>query len=219
MAPVAGRAKSSGSGQVTITASAGSFSRKLIIMDDVVANASLSTSQEVYAGQMIGRAARSSCQPNSVHVTVKEPSSSDTLAPVDPTPYVDRIELPDLKWHQECDEYKLVLLGFTLASGKLSDAAKQTVSDIRRGRNPFKGVGDKVKDAVKSAKKSVDDAADQAKAGLKNLEKQVGRAVDDVSDAFTSSGVRDAFKNAFPAPKLDIPDYTGPEFGGQTGVG
>lgn len=219
MAPVAGKAKSTGSGQVTITAGKGPFSKKLIIIDDIVANASLSASQEIYEGQVIGTAARSSCQPNSVHVVVKVPSSSGKLAPVDPTPYLDRIELPDLSWHQECDEYKLVLLGFTLASGKLSKGVKQAVSDIRRGKNPFRGLGAKVTDAVNNAKTAVNDVVDQAKHGLKELEKQVQRAAGDLADAYSSSDVQTAFTTVFPSPTLDIPDYTGPEFGASSSSG
>ena len=204
---------------MTITPGEGSFSGKRIIIYDMTANSSLSNSQEVFAGQVIGTAARSSCQPNAIHVTVKEPSSSGDLAPVDPTPFIDRIELPDLTWHQVCDEYKLVLLGFTLSSGKLSEAVKQAVSDIKRGQNPFEGVGDKVKDVVNKANDAVANTVDKAKEDLKELKKQVDTAVDDVTDAFTSSGVQKAFKEVFPKPGLDIPEYTGPDFGPHSGKG
>ena len=210
---------STGIREVTVTAGKGPFYGKLIVVNDIVANSSLSKSHEVFSGQTIGRAAASGCQPNSVHVTVKEKSSSGEYLPVDPTPYLDRIELPELKWNQVCDEYKLVLLGLTLSSGRLSEAAKQAVSDISRGKNPFQGVGDKVKDAVAKTKKKVTEAVDKTKKDLNEVKEEVQRAVGDIKDAFSSDGVKDAFKEVFPSPGLDIPEYEGPEFGASASNG
>ncbi len=219
VSPVAGTAVSTGSGQVTVTAGRGPFDGKLIILNDILANASLSTAQEVFSGQMIGTVATSACQPNSIHVTVKEKSSSGDFLPIDPTPYLDRIGLPDLKWNQVCDEYKLVFLGLTLVSGRLSEAAKEAVSDIRRGKNPFRGLGGKVKEAVNNAKSKVNEAVDEAKEGLKKVKQEVGRAAGDIKDAFTSDGVENAFKEVFPSPGLDQFEYKGPEFGASASNG
>ena len=70
----------------------------------------------VQSGEVIGTISRSPCEPNFVHLTVLTKSGKSTK---DPSPFLQPRLLEVPKWIQECNEYKLVVLGQVIRQGEI----------------------------------------------------------------------------------------------------
>ena len=132
---------------------------------------------------------------NAIHITVKETGDGSVI---DPSPFLNSLTVPQLKWIQECDEYSLVVVGVTISSGRLSDAVKRFVNDIRRGKNPFDGLGEKLRDAVKTVGSKI-------KNGYKELKKAAGDAINKIKDSFGGDKLQKALESGFSFDDIDLP--------------
>eukprot|EP00118_Oscarella_pearsei_P018126 m.184105 g.184105 ORF g.184105 m.184105 type:complete len:5153 (+) comp39317_c0_seq2:47-15505(+) len=182
--------------QITIRGNQGSFSDKTVIIDNIDGDPAFAKRRSVFAGDLIGTAGTASyCSLNSIHVTVKETGDGSI---VDPSSYLYSLTVPRLKWIQECDEYSLVVAGVTISSGRLSDAARRFVEDIKRGKNPFEGVGDKLREAVKTAGSKIKNAYNETK-------KAISDAFNDVKDFFNGDSIEKALEAKFSFDGVDLP--------------
>ncbi|XP_035668224.1 uncharacterized protein LOC118410558 isoform X2 [Branchiostoma floridae] len=93
------------------------------IVDGIDVGNSVKEGKRVEKGEVIGTAASTGCDTNTIHFALKERGSKKY---VDPTKYVPSggIMNVDVKpgWQEECNSYWLTLKGETIGSGKLSDA-------------------------------------------------------------------------------------------------
>lgn len=223
--------KVTGSKQVTIAAEFGPFAGRMIVIDDILPEASLESNKRVFAGQLIGLAGKSSCQPNSIHVAVLAKSEvcpdSEIL---DPSAFLGRLEFPHLTWVQECDEYRFIVMDYTVASGKLSDAVKRISRSVKRlSGNVFRKLGDKIKQKLSKDKStnnvmpdnmedetgSLLNAASRTRAEVKEILKSINkfltnfRSKSTLKDTFGNEEVNAAFEKIFPAPAIEFPLYEG----------
>ncbi|KAK7494173.1 hypothetical protein BaRGS_00014646, partial [Batillaria attramentaria] len=87
---------------------------------------------EVAAGQVIGEATKSPCNGfNHIHFAIRKGNKT-----LDPTRYVEP-RLPEMpQWIQECDDYKYVYKGKTLAAGSVVGLAGRDENDTSPEREP-----------------------------------------------------------------------------------
>ena len=95
----------------------GSFSKYVIVIHHVKLIKSITYSGiNVQSGDVIGTVSQSPCEPNFVHLTVLTKSGKSTK---DPSPFLQPRLLEVPKWIQDCNEYKLVVLGQVIRQGEI----------------------------------------------------------------------------------------------------
>ena len=95
----------------------GSFRKYVIMIYNVKLIKSITYSGiNVQSGDVIGTVSRSTCDPNFVHLTVLTKSGKSTK---DPSPFLQPRLLEVPKWIQDCNEYKLVVLGQVIRQGEI----------------------------------------------------------------------------------------------------
>ena len=107
-----------------------------IIIHNVAVNSSISNGSErgkrVYKGEVIGKVIDSgseACE-NFIHFVLLKGEDIQ-----DPTPIFERTHLPIPGFDTECDDYRLVVMGATLAEGQLTDLPKLIYDKIKRARH------------------------------------------------------------------------------------
>lgn len=122
----------SGKNSLVLSPMTTALDKLLITMENVAPF--VTRGQAIQAGQPIALVASSECGDGNYHLSVKkEPGMAATNSSkakyIDPTPYLNLPKTPLGKWKQECDDYKLVFIGKTRASGSITggkDSKNQT---------------------------------------------------------------------------------------------
>ena len=206
VAPIDGVIKKSRSGQLTITTGFGPFSGKTVVIDNIRPKSKMRSNTRVYAGQRIGQATRSFCQPNSIHVTVLENDSEHpnaTSKPVDPSTFVNRLKFPFLKSVQGCDDYRLVVMGYTVSSGKLSTAIRRAIRKLKEiAKEKFIQVKNYIKAKLKKKRNGGD-----ALANVNQTLQSIRRQTPSTARSPSTENNTEAFEKSFEAPKVEFPVY------------
>ncbi|XP_013394005.1 uncharacterized protein LOC106161555, partial [Lingula anatina] len=137
--PVTGTVKRRGDKAVLIEPSDQDFASFEIIVSNIEPIRSIENSgTSINAGDKIGKALHSRCDPNFIHVAMRKKSnppkpSDDDYEYVDPTPYIDRI-VPVPQWIEKCNEFSLTYIGQTSDTDSITDPenAQEIVEDVKR---------------------------------------------------------------------------------------
>lgn len=180
--PVNGMVYKVSDSRVMIKPSDPDFMMYEIIIDNVGKNIGVVSSGGSYieSGKKIGKALRSKCRPNFIHVAVRKAGTADYI---DPSHFLDRI-VPRPKWIPECNDKSFTLLGQVFESGELDEEGQQEhENDLERGasdmmkefenmkpeaepsympdgmeqQDPGKAIGDAFKDSMGNALKRMGD--------------------------------------------------------------
>ncbi|XP_076472269.1 uncharacterized protein LOC143301765, partial [Babylonia areolata] len=126
--------------EVMIEARGGSPRGVLYVITNVKANRtvkrktdSMYTNVRVVAGQMIGWATASPCGGDKNHIHLAMRKGDDT---VDPTRYLESRLAALPQWVQECDDYKFVYKGQTMAAGSIAGLVGRKKNDTSPERTP-----------------------------------------------------------------------------------
>ncbi|XP_033747032.1 uncharacterized protein LOC117332256 [Pecten maximus] len=134
--PVNGMVYKKSSTQLLIRPADADFLRFEIILDNVEADRYVSSYGTFFeAGKKIGKARRSACSPNFIHVAMRLRTSGPSLPDedhsyVDPSPYLDRL-VPMPQWIEECNELSLIIMNKVIEVGALDEeGAEEEVEEV-----------------------------------------------------------------------------------------
>ncbi|KAK3083736.1 hypothetical protein FSP39_002337 [Pinctada imbricata] len=180
--PVNGMVYKKSDQQVLIKPSDPDFMMYEIIIDNVGKNIGVVSTGGSYieSGKEIGKALRSQCSPNFIHVAIRKAGTTDY---VDPSQFLDRL-VPVPQWIEECNDHFFKHIGQVFESGELDEeGAQEEEENLERGAsdrmkefenmkpeaeppympegmeqpNPGKNIGDAFKDSMGDALKRMGD--------------------------------------------------------------
>ncbi|XP_078575734.1 uncharacterized protein LOC144861638 [Branchiostoma floridae x Branchiostoma japonicum] len=200
-APFSGTIRGSGNNQVTITTDS---MEKLEIIIDNVNFLTAKEAKQVYKGTLIGTVTSSACQPNHIHLAIRQTESGGL---VDPTPFMEKRDMVAPKWKQECGDWNLVFKNEVVSRGNFLGPKEEDTSPARTEPD-VSGISDLIlefTDIEGRKKRDAEPPHDQAKGFVSSLDlpelKDVVSPLDfdfrslklsKVLDFMTSSGLSDA---------------------------
>ncbi|XP_019642103.1 PREDICTED: uncharacterized protein LOC109483513 [Branchiostoma belcheri] len=124
-APFSGIIKRSGDNQVTITTD--SMEKLEVIINNVELNPEKEL-KRVFKGTLIGTVSSSACQPNHIHLAIRNTESGGL---VDPTRFMEKRDMVVPSWDQECGDWNLVFKNEVVSRGKFGKAKEEDKSPAR----------------------------------------------------------------------------------------
>ncbi|XP_078658231.1 uncharacterized protein LOC144903714 [Branchiostoma floridae x Branchiostoma belcheri] len=124
-APFSGIIKRSGDNQVTITTD--SMEKLEVIINNVELNPEKEL-KRVFKGTLIGTVSSSACQPNHIHLAIRNTESGGL---VDPTRFMEKRDMVVPSWEQECGDWNLVFKNEVVSRGKFGKAKEEDKSPAR----------------------------------------------------------------------------------------
>ncbi|XP_078658229.1 uncharacterized protein LOC144903712 [Branchiostoma floridae x Branchiostoma belcheri] len=124
-APFSGVIKRSGDNQVTITTDSMEKLEVIINNVDLIPEKEL---KRVFKGTLIGTVSYSACQPNHIHLAIKNTESGGL---VDPTRFMEKRDMVVPSWEQECGDWNLVFKNEVVSRGKFGKSKEEDKSPGR----------------------------------------------------------------------------------------
>ncbi|XP_060074374.1 uncharacterized protein LOC132554093 [Ylistrum balloti] len=134
--PVNGMVYKKSSTRLLIEPSDADFVQFEIVLDNVEPDRFVSSYGTYFtAGKTIGKAGRSNCSPNFIHVAMRQKTGGVVLPDeeynyVDPSPYLDRL-VPIPQWIEECNEMTLIVMNQVIEVEALAkDGADKEIEEV-----------------------------------------------------------------------------------------
>ncbi|XP_078573994.1 uncharacterized protein LOC144860567 isoform X3 [Branchiostoma floridae x Branchiostoma japonicum] len=124
-APFSGIIRRSGSNQVTITTDSMEKLEVIITNVDFLAEKEM---KRVFKGTLIGTVSSSACQPNHIHMAIRNIESGGL---VDPTRFTEKRDMVVPGWEQECGDWNLEFKNRVISRGNFGGSREEDTSPAR----------------------------------------------------------------------------------------
>ncbi|XP_035698712.1 uncharacterized protein LOC118431577 [Branchiostoma floridae] len=162
-APFSGIIRRSGSNQVTITTDS------MEKLEVIITNVDFLTEKEmkrVFKGSLIGTVSSSACQPNHIHMAIRNIESGGL---VDPTRFTEKRDMVVPGWEQECGDWNLEFKNRVISRGNFGGSREEDTSPARVEPD-ISDLDQEFPDVNERKKRDVGQWFDQAKGFVSSLD-------------------------------------------------